>query len=79
MKDDVLYRKFSRKDGTATYHQFVVPKSLRSEILQQMHNNVCQDTLVGRRHLRRHFSIPTGVDSEKTLIFGRLNVTIARL
>ena len=33
MKDAVMYRKFSHKDGTATYHQFVVPISLRSEVL----------------------------------------------
>ena len=51
MKDGVMYRKFSRKDGTATYHQFVVPKSLRSELLHQVHNNVLSGHL-GRKKTR---------------------------
>jgi hypothetical protein len=39
LKNGVLFRKFLKRDGTETYyHQFLVPRSMRSEILQQNHN-----------------------------------------
>lgn len=38
--DGVLYRRFLRKDGTDTYTQLIVPGSMKSDVLCQMHNNV---------------------------------------
>jgi len=36
----VLFRQFTKKDGTGSYLQLVVPMSMRDEILHQMHNAV---------------------------------------
>ena len=46
--EGVLYRQFWRKDGLSSFNQFVVPKSLRDEILLQMHSNIVSGHL-GRR------------------------------
>jgi hypothetical protein len=40
LKDGVLFRKYTRKDGTGTFQQFIAPAKLHSEILDQMHNSV---------------------------------------
>ena len=40
LKDGLLYRKFPKKDGSGEYMQFVVPRSLKSDILFQMHDSV---------------------------------------
>ena len=40
LKDGLLYRKFPKKDGSGEYTQFVVPRSLKSDILFQMHDSV---------------------------------------
>lgn len=40
MHDGLLYKKFHRQDGTSTFLQLLVPKSLRSEVLKSMHDSV---------------------------------------
>ena len=40
LQNGCLYREFYRQDGTGSHLQFLVPKSIRSEILAQMHNSV---------------------------------------
>ena len=40
LQNGCLYREFYRQDGTGSSLQFKVPKSIRPEILQQMHNSL---------------------------------------
>ncbi|XP_064620321.1 uncharacterized protein LOC135483366 [Lineus longissimus] len=39
LTDGILFRKFSRKDGTDHHEQFLVPRVLRSEVLREMHDS----------------------------------------
>ena len=39
-RDRMLFRKFHRQDGTGTHLQFLVPKSLKNEVMYQMHNTL---------------------------------------
>lgn len=48
LQDDVLYRNFHKKDGTGNYLQLIVPKSIRDEVLFQMHNSILSGHL-GRK------------------------------
>ena len=48
LKDELLCRKYYKQDGTGTYTQFVVPRSMRDEVLRMMHNCVLSGHL-GRR------------------------------
>ena len=36
----VLYRKFMKKDATGTYWQLLVPRSVKKEVLHQMHSSL---------------------------------------
>jgi hypothetical protein len=36
--DELLFKKFHRKDGVESYNQFIVPFRLRKEILKNMHD-----------------------------------------
>jgi hypothetical protein len=38
VRDGVLFRKYYKKDATGTHAQMVVPQSMRTEVLTQMHN-----------------------------------------
>ena len=38
--DGLLYKQFLKKDGTGEFLQFLVPKCLREEILQQLHSSL---------------------------------------
>jgi len=38
--DELLFKKFHRKDGVESYNQFIVPFRLRKEIIKNMHNSV---------------------------------------
>jgi hypothetical protein len=38
--DELLFKKFHRKDGVESYNQFIVPLRLRKEILKNMHDSV---------------------------------------
>jgi len=38
MKDNVLYRKFCKKNGTGEYLQLLVPSPMKNEVMYQMHN-----------------------------------------
>ena len=40
MKEGVLYRQFTRQDGTGDFMQFIVPRSLKHAIMYQMHEAV---------------------------------------
>ena len=51
LREGVLYRRFHRKDGTSSHLQFVVPKSVRDEILHELHNNTLSGHL-GRKKCR---------------------------
>ena len=36
--DGLLFRRFTKKDNTGSFLQLIVPRKLRDEVLQQMHN-----------------------------------------
>jgi hypothetical protein len=38
LKDGIFFRKYTRKDGSGTFRQFIAPTKLHAEILDQMHN-----------------------------------------
>ena len=38
MKDGQLFRKFTKRDGTGEFHQFLLPRCLRKDVMFQMHN-----------------------------------------
>ena len=40
LKDDILFKEFISKDGNYTYLQLLLPRSLRNEVLQQMHDSL---------------------------------------
>ena len=70
VEDGVLMRRFVRRDATGDRLQFVVPRSMRPEILQQVHNSLLGGILVRRKLEKRFFRDLTGVVSMKTVIFG---------
>ena len=53
LQNGCLYRRFYRQDGTGSHLQFVVPKALRPEILQQMHNSVLSGHLGWKKTLEK--------------------------
>ena len=40
LRDGILFKKFLKKDKTGEYLQFIVPSSLKKEILFQMHDSL---------------------------------------
>ena len=40
LQDGLLCKKYSRKDGTGQYLQFVVPSGMKKEVLYQMHDSM---------------------------------------
>ena len=40
MQDECLHRYFYRKDGSGSHLQFIVPQSMKPEILYQVHNTI---------------------------------------
>ena len=50
--DELLLKKFHRKDGVESYNQFIVPFQLSKEILKNMHDSVISEHL-GKRKPRR--------------------------
>jgi len=48
LKNGLLFRKFSKKDGTGEYFQFIVPRSMKSEVMHQVHAGVLSGHL-GRK------------------------------
>lgn len=50
-RNGVLYRQFLRQDGSGDHLQLIVPKSLRSEVMKQMHESVLSGHL-GKRKTR---------------------------
>ena len=53
LQNGCLYRRFYRQDGTGSHLQFIVPKSIRPEILQQMHNSVISGHLGQKKTLEK--------------------------
>ena len=53
LQNRCLYRRFYRQDGTGSHLQFKVPKPLRPEILQQMHNSVLSGHLGWKKALEK--------------------------
>ena len=51
--DGCLHRHFHCKDGTGSYLQLVVPKTLRDEILHQVHNSVLSGHLGRKKTLQK--------------------------
>jgi len=49
LEHGVLMRKFSKKDGTGSFLQLVVPKSLQKDVLYQMHNSLLSGHLGGKK------------------------------
>ena len=41
LEEGVLYRQFENQDGTSNRLQLIVPKSLREEVLRQLHEGPC--------------------------------------
>ena len=40
LQDGILMKKFLKQDGTGEYQQFMVPRSMRREVLHQMHDSL---------------------------------------
>ncbi len=40
MKSGILCRKFDKQNGTGSFSQMIVPRSLRNDVLHQMHNSL---------------------------------------
>ena len=57
----VLYRQFWRRDGVSSFNQFVVVKSLRDEILLQMHSIIVSGQLGGRKTQEKVINNSTGL------------------
>ena len=53
MNDGCAYRHFYRKDGTGSHLQFLVPRTLKDEILYQMHNTVISGHLGRKKTLEK--------------------------
>ena len=51
MHEGCLYRQFYRRDGTGSHLQFLVPKSLKDDILYQVHNTIASGHLGRKRTL----------------------------
>ena len=51
--DGCLHRHFHCKDGTGSYLQLVVPKTLRDEILHQVHNSILSGHLGRKKTLQK--------------------------
>ena len=64
LKEGVLYRKFSSKNGLSHLSQFIVPQSLKKEILHQMHNTILggQKKTIGRINSFFWFDMKTDVN-----------------
>ena len=48
VREGVLYRQFHRKDGTGDHYQLVVPRTMKIEIMKQMHQSLLSGHL-GRK------------------------------
>ena len=48
VKDGLLYRRYENNAGNAVWLQLVVPKSLRNQILQELHGGVVSGHLGGK-------------------------------
>jgi hypothetical protein len=53
--DELLFKKFHRKDGVESYNQFIVPFRLRKEILKNMHDSVISGHL-GKKKTKEKLS-----------------------
>ena len=51
IEDGVLFRNFHKKDGTGSYLQFLVPRRMKCELMEQMHNSIMSGHL-GRKKTR---------------------------
>ena len=63
MKKEVLFKKFQKKDGSGEHLQLLVPRSLKADVLYQMHDSVISGHLgCKKKQMRRLFrsSIGTG-------------------
>ena len=49
IRNGVLFREFHRRDATGCYLQFLVPRTLREEIIKQMHNCVLSGHLGAKK------------------------------
>ena len=63
--DGLLYNQFLKKDGTGVFSQFLAPKCLRAEVMQQQHNSM-QGGHLGQktreRILQRYFWFEMKID-----------------
>jgi transposase InsO family protein len=48
MHDNLLFKRFAKRDGSGSYLQFVVPRAMRQEVMFQVHNSVLSGHL-GRK------------------------------
>ena len=53
LQNGCLYRELYREDGTGSHLQFIVPRSIRPEILQQMHNSLISGHLGQKKTLEK--------------------------
>ena len=45
LQDGILMKKFLKQDGTEEYQQFLVPRSMRREVIYQMHDSLISGNL----------------------------------
>ena len=67
MRDGVLFRKYRKRNDTGQHFQFIVPKVMREEIMQQMHASRWQHILERKRQPADCCSAITGLSCELTL------------
>ena len=55
INEGLLIKRFYKRDGSGSYHQLLVPKMLRCEVMRQMHNTLLSGHL-GRKKTKERIS-----------------------
>ena len=50
--DGVLFRSFARRDGSGQHLQYITPREMQKEVLQQMHNSLLSGGHLGKKKTR---------------------------
>ena len=53
LKDELLFKKFTSRDQTGDFCQFIVPQDMKSKILHQVHDNLLSGHLGCKRSLQK--------------------------
>ena len=61
VRNGMLFRNFTKRDGSGSFVQFVVPAKLRSEILRLMHDSPMSGHLGKKKQYLKYYSISTGM------------------